>query len=401
MPSKIKKRGKNSYLLTVTAGYNADKSQRVYTKTIHVESDEEAEKQYVLFEAACLQGKALLAGDKKMTLKEFYAYWKHHHVENNLEASTAYYNENIFTRIEAVLGAMRIDKIKPKHILSFIDQISAPDASFDDKPLSSNTIHKHFVLLKELFNSAVRWEFLIDNPISKLKAPKVEKAQKKILTEEEMSKVLSVLATDTTKHQLWVLLAFTMGLRREEVFGLQWQDINLDESWLKINRAIVYVPKVGLDIKPPKSDNSNRKLSMPPEITALLLKWKEEVKAATKRRNKRKKIVSMDDPVGPEKWVFSQANGKIGHPHSFTTFLRNFYQDNNLQHVSPHLLRHMMGSYLLKSGVDLAAVSKKLGHANKSFTANTYIHALESAEKQTADVMQNILDDLKLQAKNQ
>lgn len=395
MPSKIKKRGKNSYLLTVTSGYNADKSQRVYTKTIHAESDEEAEKQYVLFEAACLEGKALLAGDKKMTLTEFYDYWKHHHADKNLEMSTVYYNDNLFTRIKAVLGALRIDKIKPKHILSFIDQISAPDASFDDKPLSSNTIYKHFVLLKELFNSAVRWEFIINNPMGKLKAPKVEKSQKKILSEEEMSKVLSMLALDTTKHQLWVLLAFTMGMRREEIFGLQWQDINFDESSLNIDRAIVYIPKVGLDIKSTKSDNSNRKLSMPPEVNILLSKWQEEVKAATKRRNKRKKIVSIEDPIGPEKWVFAQPTGKVGHPHSFNTFLGKFYKENNLQKVSPHLLRHMMGSYLLKSGIDLAAVSQKLGHANKSFTANTYIHALESTEKQSANVMQGILDDLK------
>ena len=63
--------------------------------------------------------------------------------------------------------------------------------------------------------------------------------------------------------------------------------------------------------------------------------------------------------------------------------------------MSPHLLRHMSGSYLLKGGIDIAGVSKKLGHSDKSFTMKTYIHSLESTEKQTATVMQNILNNLK------
>jgi integrase len=400
MPSKIKKRGNDSYLLTVASGYNADGSQRVYTKTVHVESMEEAEKQYTLFAAACLQGKTLLAGGKKMTLSEFYTYWKHHHAEKNLENTTIAYNDNLFVRIEAALGSLKIDKIKPKHVLSFIDQISAPDASYDDKPLSPNTIYKHYALLNELFNSAVCWEFIINNPMTKIAAPKREKVKKHILNEEDMAKFIALLSQDVLKHKLWVMLAFTLGLRREEVFGLQWQDVNFDESSITIARAAVYIPKQGIDIKSTKSDNSYRTLSIPSDIKNMLQQWKEDVKAASKRRNKRKKIVSIEDPTSPEKWIFSQANGKVGHPHSFSTFLRRFYKDNDLHHVSPHLLRHMMGSYLLKSGIDLAAVSQKLGHANKSFTANTYIHALESAEKQTANVMQNILDDLKSQAKS-
>ncbi|MCE5287572.1 MAG: tyrosine-type recombinase/integrase [Pelosinus sp.] len=77
--------------------------------------------------------------------------------------------------------------------------------------------------------------------------------------------------------------------------------------------------------------------------------------------------------------------------------MTRFCRDSKLDKVSPHLLRHMMGSYLLKSGIDLAAVSHKLGHANKSFTANTYIHALESAVKQSETVMQDILTNLKAQ----
>ena len=75
--------------------------------------------------------------------------------------------------------------------------------------------------------------------------------------------------------------------------------------------------------------------------------------------------------------------------------MRRFRIDNDFPAISPHLLRHMTGSYLLNSGIDIAAVSAELGHSNKSFTMKTYIHALESTKEQSALVMQDILSNLK------
>lgn len=395
MPSKIKRRGKNSFLLTVHGGYDAQKKQITYTKTVICETQEEAENQYILFAADCLKGKVLVAGTQKMTLAEFYQYWKQHHAKKNLEKTTIVYNDALFDRIEEGLGHLKIDKVLPRHILEFIDQISAPGMGHNDTTLSGNTVRKHYNLLKTLFNAAEQWEFIINNPMDKVTPPKKEKVHKKILNEEEMSQFLGKLAEHKhLKHHLWVILAFSAGLRREEIFGLQWQDINLDAHTIAITRAAVYVAGEGIIIKDTKSDNSYRTLSIPPKLVTMLEQWRDEVKAATKRRNKRRKIVTFDDPVAPEKWVFPQFDGSVGHPHSFNTFLRRFHEDNGLQPVSPHLLRHMMGSYLLKSGTDLAAVSEKLGHSNKAFTANTYIHALQSAEKKSAETMQNILDNL-------
>jgi len=99
--------------------------------------------------------------------------------------------------------------------------------------------------------------------------------------------------------------------------------------------------------------------------------------------------------------VFSQFNGSVGHPHSFNTFIEKFCEEDNLPEIGPHTFRHMYGSYLLRSGVDLAAVSSMLGHANKSFTANTYIHALQLAKDQPAVVMQGILDLLQIGMKKE
>jgi integrase len=395
MPSKIKKRGKNSYLLTVSDGYDAPGKQQVFTKTITADNITEAKTQYDLFLADCLYGKVLTAGTEKMTVKQFYHYWMEHYGNSNLEKTTIAYNDALFKRIEVVLGNIRIDKLEPRDILNLIKQLSAPDAGHGDKPLSNNTIRKHYVLVNTLLNTAVKWQFIINNPAAAVDPPKAVKPKKKILEDDALSNLLTKLEQEPINHQLWVLLAFSRGLRREEIFGLQWGDIDLKRNRLTINRAIVYVTGEGLVEKGTKSDNSCRKLSLPPTIAKMFSDWREELRARIKRRNKRRKIVNIDDPVGPGKWVFPQANEKVGHPHSFTTFLRRFCIDNKLPSASPHLFRHMAGSYLLRAGIDIATISGELGHGNKAFTLKTYIHEMQSEKDQSANAMENILIGLK------
>ncbi|MDF2636102.1 MAG: integrase family protein [Pelosinus sp.] len=180
------------------------------------------------------------------------------------------------------------------------------------------------------------------------------------------------------------MLDFSLGLRREEIFGLKWQEINFDKCTMTIALASVYVPKNGIVIKDTKTDNSYRTLLLPPDIVAMLQEWRDEVKATAKRRAKRNKVVILDDPVGPDKWIFSQPDGHtVGHPHAFNNFLKRFCADHKLPLISPHSFRHLSGGYLLKSGLDIATISAKLGHSDKSFTMKTYIHELQSISRTT------------------
>jgi integrase len=396
MPAKIRKRGENSYELCVSGGIGSDKKQVLYRKTVHADNLREAEKLYKLFAAEVVRGKVLESGSEKMTLDQFFEYFKINHAERHYQNTTLRINQDVFERISAALGHQRINKIQPKHILKFITELEAPDASVNDTPLSSAYIRKHISVLKTLFKFACEWKLILDNPCVTIKLPKSEKSSKKILTEAELKEFLKLLAKHKDfKHQVWVMLAFSLGLRREEIFGLQWQDIDFDKRLLTIARAAVYVAGTGIVEKDTKTDNSFRTLSLPPDIAAMLMKWKDEVIAAAKRRNKRNKIVKFEDPTAPEKWLFPQVNGSVGHPHAFNNFLRRFCEDNGITNIGPHVFRHLSGSYLLKAGIDIATVSSKLGHSDKSFTLKTYIHEIRSAEQHSASVMQSILDDLK------
>ncbi|TWH49632.1 site-specific integrase [Sporomusa sp. KB1] len=394
MPSKIRRRGKDSYHFFVPNGYDANGKQKGFEKTVHAANDTEAEKLYDLFKADCLHGKVLAAGTKKMTLIQFFDYYKEHYSAANHEETTKAYNDNLFQRIKVVLGPYRIDQIKPHHILDFFKQISADDISCKDGPLNGNTINKYYILLNTLFKTAVKWKFLTENVMNSIDRPKTNKPHKKLPTDTELTKILQILDSEPLEHRLWFMIAFGRGLRREEIFGLKWGDLNFKTRKMEINRAIVYVPGKPLIEKDTKTDNSYRVVAMPQFLVAMFTAWEAELRARVKKRNKRKKVLSIEDSCGPDKWVFQRANGDCRHPCSFTTFMRRFYMDNGLAKVSPHLLRHMSGSYLLRQGIDLARISADLGHGDKAFTMRTYIHELDAEKDKSADAMDAIVDSL-------
>lgn len=143
------------------------------------------------------------------------------------------------------------------------------------------------------------------------------------------------------------------------------------------------------------SSDSHRKLSLPADIRLMLLQWKGEVVAAAKRKAKRQKVVTLDNPVAADKWLFTKHDGSVAHHHGLNCFLKTFCQDNKLPTVGPHTFRHLSGSYLLRSGVDLATVSSILGHADKAFTMHTYIHEIQSAKDAAPNTMQAVLQDLR------
>jgi integrase len=127
------------------------------------------------------------------------------------------------------------------------------------------------------------------SPREKIKLPKAGRSKKKRPTEEELKRFLAALSNHKIfKHRLWVMLDFSLGLRREEIFGLKWQEINFDKCTMTIALAAVYVPKNGIVIKDTKTDNSYRTLSLPPDIVAMLQEWRDEVKAAAKAKNQKK-----------------------------------------------------------------------------------------------------------------
>lgn len=409
MPSKIKKRGESSYLLTVSAGYDAQGRQITHTKTITASGINEAKKLYSLFVAEIEKGQIARSG--KMTLDDFFDYWLQNYAEGRHEPKTITYNKGYFKRISQALGHKRIDKIEPKHLLQFYKNLTEPikvikkKQTDPEKPaapeyLSPNTIRKYHVLLHTLFEKATQWQFIAYNPAEKVESPKTEHHQKVIYDEDTTGKFLLLLADVPLRYRAMVLISLSSGIRRGELFGLTWRHIDTDAGTIRVEQASQYLPEKGIFTKDPKNEGSKRIVSIPASTCALLKQYKAEQIARRLKLGKKSTGGKWEGTEDAEDdFIFTAWNGKPAHPDSMNNWLRKFINKNGLPPITPHSFRHMAATYLITSGTDLRTVAGKLGHSSSTTTQVVYSHLLKSAEKETAEKMESFLQQATDKAK--
>ena len=412
MKGSIERRGPNSFRLIVSGGLDGTGKQKKLTRSLKVDESlsefeklKAADEGLALFIADIKRGNS--AQSKGMTVANLWEYWLQNYAESNLEETTVEYYKRMWPRIKAALGHLRLDRIEPKHIQQFMQNLAEPGIKVvqrkkgdtTEKPpakLSAVTIHKYHAVLSGMFSRAVKWRFMDYNPCSHTEAPKAKQQKpKKIYDIETAGRFLEALEGEEVRHRVMCLLALTAGLRREEIFGLRWCDVDIDGKTISIRQARVVVG-TKIITKEPKTASSRRSVSIPDELAALLKKHsakeaERRLKLGTAWKGKKK----ADDDL-----IFTSWDGSDLHPQSMNNFLRRFCDANNLPRIQPHAFRHMAGTFLIVSGVDYKTVSGKLGHSRASITMNTYIHLLKSAEQETANTMTNVLATCRQQAKD-
>jgi len=141
-----------------------------------------------------------------MTLEEFFAYWLKNYANPKLAARTLESYQEVFQRLKLALGHKKIDKIEPKHILAFIDNLRTCKR-WDKKEgnLSAAIIRKTYGLLNSLFQKALQWGFILSNPVAAVDAPRyLYVNDKTIMTPEETGKFLVLLEKHAEmKYRVW------------------------------------------------------------------------------------------------------------------------------------------------------------------------------------------------------
>jgi integrase len=362
-------------------------------RTVHVTGKTETEKrkeaERALAEFTIEIERGLVVDGKKITFKEFVERWLKDYAEINLAPKTLFrYKEILDSRILPSIGHIKIDQLRPTHIIEFENMLREPGIRLDKKPggLSEKTILQHHRIISSILSDAVEWQVIFSNPAERVKPPKVPKKKAACYDEEQITALLDALDKLPLKHlkyRVMAELALTTGLRRGELGGLEWEkDINFDKCTLQVHQASQYLPGKGCFIKDPKNETSERLIAVPASTMALLKTWKTE---QTKQR------LRVGDQWIGEDWVFTTWNGKRINPDRFTQWFTWFLENNNLPHVPLHSMRHTSATALIAEGVDIQEVSGRLGHANTSTTGVIYSHFLKSADRAAADKMEGIL----------
>jgi len=229
------------------------------------------------------------------------------------------------------------------------------------------------------------------------KAPKVEKSEATYLDEDQALKVIADLDNETIQHKTMIALLLLTGMRRGEICGLQWDDIDMNNQVISIKRTIQYSPRIGKFEKGPKTLSSIRVIKVSDSTISILKtfkKWQDEERLRLgdmwqseyreKAKEKKEKFIRIG-------WVFTTEKGTPLLPDSVTAKFKKFIHDNNLPDVSIKSLRHTSATLLIADGVDIRTVSQRMGHAQTSTTMNIYAHAIQSAQAKAAKALDNKL----------
>jgi integrase len=384
MAGSIERRGKDSWRIVVSLGFDSEGKRIKRTKTIKAKTKREAQKELAKFVVEIESGEYITP--EKMLFSAFLEEWKQKYAKKQLAPKTyETYVNHLTNRICPEFGHLRMDSIKPMHIINFLQRLQDKGLRKDGKDgsLSSATIQYHHRILKNIFSRAVEWKIIRNNPVSDIKKPKVTSKPTEVYTEQQVADLQKCLQNEKSKWILLINLALTTGIRRSELLGLEWKHVDLNTGTIQIRQVLSRTKEDGYVLKEPKTRNSQRKIIVPEYVISLLKEYKKQVFE--------EKLSIGDQWKGDEKFfLFTTWDGLPMHPSSITSWWRKFIKRNQLPFIRFHDLRHTSATLLINKGAHMKTISARLGHASISTTMNIYGHALEEADKSAASMFNNL-----------
>ena len=392
MAGSIEKRGKNSYRLTVSEGFDLNGKPMIHRKTVHG-TKKDAEVELAKFVTEVQNG--LIIDGKSLKFSEFTEIWKRDYGSKELAPSTyKRYCRMLETRLLPYFGHFYINKIKPTDIMKFYDLLEKDtqlvrkkgnNGSKTKKPLSGKTILERHRLLRAMLHKAVYWQLIVANPAERVQPPKARKPKRKSYDDEQtkiLLENLELLSSEDTKYKVAIILTVFTGVRLGELMGLEWQDVDFKNGIISINRSSQYLADMGVFTKVPKTESSIREIAIPEFIISLLEEyklWYEEQKS-----------------IYGELWtdsdrLFVQADGKPMHPSTISKWFVKYVGQIGLPVINFHGLRHTNASLLVAQNIDIAVISARLGHAQISTTLDFYVHPLLSHNRKAGYALENLL----------
>jgi len=445
-------RGDSSHRLVAYCGYDSTGKKRTpKRKTIKI-TEKMSEKQLKKFldkEAILFQqevDKGLYLDADKISFGEFCQRWMTDYAEKHLQPKTIAGYKDYLRRINQAIGHIKLGKLQPHHLNEFYNNLAENGVRLDDKHilnakyvnlitankkgaadeagahintigsllkgksitratadklskhlgipldklflvtklekgLDPKAISHHHRLISAILNKAVKWQVILSNPASRVEPPKVRRKEAAHYDEEQVLQMFRLLTDEPLKYQAAIYVALYGGLRLGEVTGLEWQDINFAKKSITISKSRQYVSGLGTYDKMPKTERSTRQIDLSSGVLDILSKYKAE--------QDEERLTLGDKWIDTGK-IFVQWNGMPMFPQTPSKWFAKWIERNGLPKITFHQLRHSHASILIANGVDIATVSRRLGHSKISTTIDTYTHAIKSRDTAAA----NLLDDI-------
>lgn len=390
-------------LWTLVKSYDLPGGERKQ-KRITGKTEKALKRNIAKFEASLEQNKSI---STNITLEKWIAEWLDAYVKPPVLKQKTYENyRDRLAYLLPLLGQRRLNTLTTKELQDVFKKLYA-EGGAKNQGLAAHSVNKTRSYLKTALNSAIEHGLLVKNPVNATKPLKEAKADIVVMTENEVRHFLEIAKSGSyrsfgvknpnyLKHNIgtqylqknyynFVNLALATGMRCGELRGLSWDCVDFEAGTIRVDEQIVTTNDYADMYDDPKTYHSVRTIV----VDQIGLNELREFKACQKEYAK----ILGDKFLNEHNLIFTNTFGK---PVCYSNFRKRYFLKMlGAARISPqftiHCMRHTHATLLLKAGVNVSVVSKRLGHSTTTVTLNIYAHVLDEMEKTASDTWEKLL----------
>lgn len=262
------------------------------------------------------------------------------------------------------IGHLALGAVQPLHIQQVYARMTSPGYGGPRGQVSAKTAGNLHRVLRQAFSQALSWRLIEWNPAAAVFPPRARPRELAVVDQALALRILE--GTAGTRLQLPVAIAIASGMRRGEILGLRWADIDSERTVARVSRSL-QMSRAGLAFEEPKTRRSRRAIALP----SFLRPYLDHQEAEQTVRRKRAGASWRDLDL-----VVDSGDGSAWNPDTFSTRWSVVLKSRGLPHVRFHDLRHAHATFMLMQGVHPKVVSERLGHSSVGITLDVYSHVL-------------------------
>ena len=375
MNGSIRKRGEKTWELTIDLGRDAaGKRKRKFVSVKGTKS----QAQQKLRELLTSLDKGMPVDTSKLTLGEFLRMWLQDYVAIKTAASTADgYRIIVECHLIPALGHVPLSKLQPADLQAYYKKALAEGRRDRKGGLSARTVHHHHRILSEALKHAVKWQLVHRNVADAVDPPKPGRYEAVSLSPEEVDQLLCSAQAHGAPYYELIYTAIYTGMRRGELLGLRWRDVDLDMAILSVVRTLQRVQGEFI-LKEPKTARGRRDIALTPDLAILLRGF---------RANCEEQRRLLDLPIDDTDLVFAHYDGSPLDPGTVSHISKKIVKKAGLE-SRLHDNRHAFATLMMSFGVNPKVVSEMLGHSTIATTMDIYSHVPLGLQREAVQTLQ-------------
>lgn len=289
-------------------------------------------------------------------------------------------------RTYKAIGNIYVDVLNYRQIQKFITSLAKKGVNKHTGGGLSQKTQKHYVtFISDVLSYARTCGLITDNPCTKVKTVKTGEKEKEIYSLEELKTLLNLINEKADlQHRVMSNLLAYCGMRRGELMGLEFKDIDFENNTLEIVRTSNYQNgDTGIYTSTPKTKSSIRELYLQPDLVKLIKEWQQE---------QQKTAEKCGDLWAYSDRLFINWRGEPMRPYYPYKWLKDFCEKEHIPFKGLHSFRHTVATQSIVNGADVSTVSAILGHSTVSTTLNIYTHAVRKAKAKAANLMAGLIE---------